>query len=561
MFEGHEEKTRIARIANTLALSVIAILGIYTFARPEFIQQDTEAAIANAVLVLLLISQLIVIRRGQVRMAVLIITFGAWINITVQIWLFGGVHDAAFAAYMLIILVASLMVGWRGAALFLLLSILSGFIVAHAEAIGILTVEFDDPYALWLDHSLNFVIATILVSMIVTNLNQTLARARRNEQALHESEQRYRQLVKHAPAGIYEVDLLTNRFIDANDVICEYSGYSREELLSFSPLDLLTEDSQKKFRARAAKVLAGETVPETAEFQVVTKSGHLLWVLVNTRTTFENGQPARSTVVAHNITERKQTEAELERYRIHLEELVQERTAELTRTNLRLQAEIAERKSAEEQVKASLQEKEVLLKEIHHRVKNNLQVISSLLNLQSNYIEDRQILDVLEDSRHRIRSMALIHEKLYQSGNLARVDFGEYIRDLARYLFRAQSEHVRNIRLNTQTDMVYLNIDIAVPCGLVLNELITNSLKYAFPAGRSGEITVTCRADHEDQITLTVSDNGIGFPPDLDLQNTNSLGLNLVHLLTEQLGGTLRLDTCQGTDFTLAFPIQDHKVS
>lgn len=509
MFAGDEEKTRIARIAYTLALSVIVILGIYTFARPEFIQQDAEAAIANAILVLLLISQLIVIRRGQVRIAVLIITFGAWINITVQVWLFGGVHDAAFAAYMLIILVASLMVGWRGAALFLLLSIFSGLAVAHAEAIGILFVEFDDPYALWLDHSLNFVIATILVSMIVTNLNQTLARARRNEQALQESEQRYRQLVKHAPAGIYEMDFLTTRFINVNDVICEYSGYSREELLSLSPLDLLTEDSQKKFMARITKLLAGETVPETAEFQVVTKSRHLLWVLVNARVTFENGQPARATVVAHNITERKQAEAELERYRVHLEELVEERTAELTRINLRLQAEIAERVLAEEQVNASLQEKEVLLKEIHHRVKNNLQVISSLLSLQSNYIKDRQVLGVLDDSRHRVRSMALIHEKLYQSGNLARVDFGEYIRDLAGYLFRAQNEHVRNIRLNTQTDTVYLNIDTAVPCGLILNELITNSLKHAFPAGCSGEITITCRADHGDQIILTVSDNGI----------------------------------------------------
>src|SRR5690606_2916641 len=130
--------------------------------------------------------------------------------------------------------------------------------------------------ALWLDHSLNFAIATVLVSMMVTNLNQALARARRNEQALQESEQRYRQLVKHAPAGIYEIDFLTNRFFDVNDVICEYSGYSREELLSLSPLDLLTEASQKKFTARTTKLLAGETVSETAEFQVATKSGRLL---------------------------------------------------------------------------------------------------------------------------------------------------------------------------------------------------------------------------------------------------------------------------------------------
>jgi len=225
------------------------------------------------------------------------------------------------------------------------------------------------------------------------------------------------------------------------------------------------------------------------------------------------------------------------------------------------QQEIVERKRVEAKVKASLKEKEVLLQEIHHRVKNNLQVISSLLSLQSNYIEDRKVLGALDDSQHRVRSMALIHEKLYQSTDLSRIDFGDYVQDLVGYLFRAQGGYTRNIGLNIETDDIYLNIDTAVPCGLILNELISNSLKHAFPNGHSGDITVTCRADHDDQTTLTVSDNGVGFPPNLDLENTGSLGLELVQTLTEQLSGTLQLNNTQGTEFRVAFPTHHNKES
>jgi len=959
IFEGDEEKTRLARIGNTIALAIITVLGVYTFARPQFFLKNAESAIANVILLFLLISQLFFIRRGWVRFAALTITSLAWLNLTIQAWLFGGVRDVAFAAYLLIILVASLMLGWRAALIFLLLSVSSGLGMAHAEAVGVLPFAPDNPYALWLDHSLNFVIATILVTVMVTSLSQTLGRARRNEQTLAErnrelqatktlletqiaerertqqqlrtseemyrqtvenspnpifsvdrvgriltwnpacekilqydqrmvgapyqnilwcpeqsntieplfqdvierarflsgleipyrcqdgtrrvmmsrlyptldqqgevvacvfantditdrvqmeealkqseerhrlvvenaneaiivaqagqlkffntklmeltgcysreemgampftqfvhpddralvverhvkrlkgeecpqvyafrvidkdgkvtwveinairisweeepavlfflsditerkkaqdelaeSEQRYRQLVKHAPAGIYEIDFLNSRFIDVNDVMCEYSGYSCEEFLSLSPLDILTEDSQKRFMARTAKVLAGETLPETTEFQFVTKSGQLLWVLVNTSVTIENGKPARATAIAHNITERKQTEAELDKHRAHLEELVEERTAELTAINLRLQAEIVERKRAEqastesherlltildgidadiyaadmesyeilfmnrhmqnrfgqnlvgqvcweklrdaatpcpfctneklvdadgeptgvqiwegenplvgrwyvnydrairwvdgrlvrlqiamditerklveEQVKASLQEKEVLLKEIHHRVKNNLQVISSLLSLQSSYIEDRKFLGVLDDSQHRVRSMALIHEKLYQSANLAQIDFGDYIRELASYLLQSQDTHLRGITLNVQVTDTFLDIDTAVPCGLIINELVSNSLKHAFPKGQNGEIFIKMWAIDRQQVTLIVGDNGLGFPQELDFRETESLGLQLVNTLVEQLEGVIELGRNNGSRFTINFAL------
>jgi two-component sensor histidine kinase/DNA-binding response OmpR family regulator len=229
------------------------------------------------------------------------------------------------------------------------------------------------------------------------------------------------------------------------------------------------------------------------------------------------------------------------------------------------QSEIVERMRVEEQIEASLQEKEVLLKEIHHRVKNNLQIVSSLLNLQTGYVDDAQTLGVLRDSRHRIRSMALIHEKLYQSQDLARVDFGEYIRNLAAFLLRSYGELAEAIALKIETDEVFLGIDSAVPCGLILNELISNSLKHAFSTngnrpldenginGTQGEIRIELRADSAGQLSLIVSDNGVGLSPDLDYRHTSSLGLQLVNTLVRQLEGSVELDDSRGTAFHISF--------
>ncbi|GAB4545113.1 MAG: hypothetical protein Kow0063_39040 [Anaerolineae bacterium] len=231
----------------------------------------------------------------------------------------------------------------------------------------------------------------------------------------------------------------------------------------------------------------------------------------------------------------------------------------------RAQQEIIERMRAEERIEASLREKEVLLKEIHHRVKNNLQIVSSLLNLQSNHIDDPQVLRVLCDSRHRIRSMALIHEKLYKSYDLARVDFADYIRDLAAYLFRSYGDLARTIALKVETENVFLGIDSAVPCGLILNELLSNSLKHAFPVGQlppgqrtsdgdQKEIRVELRTGIDHRLSLIVSDNGVGLPPDLDFRDTPSLGLQLVNTLVRQLDGTFELDRQgRGTTFRIDF--------
>ena len=221
-----------------------------------------------------------------------------------------------------------------------------------------------------------------------------------------------------------------------------------------------------------------------------------------------------------------------------------------------LAQDITERKKAEQQIKASLQEKEVLLREIHHRVKNNLQIISSLLNLQSKHIKDEQALNSLRDSQNRVRSMALIHQKLYDSPDLVQIDFAEYLRSLASALFSSYGLGSQGISLKLSVDSLRLDINSAVPCGLIINELISNSLKHAFPTGQ-GEISVDCHPDGDHKVALTVGDNGGGFPDDLDFRKTDSLGLQLVNTLTKQLGGTIELDRRLGTAFKLKFPASE----
>jgi two-component sensor histidine kinase len=207
----------------------------------------------------------------------------------------------------------------------------------------------------------------------------------------------------------------------------------------------------------------------------------------------------------------------------------------------------------EEVLHASLREKDVLLKEIHHRVKNNLQVISSLLNLQSGAITEPAVLAMFSESQNRIKSMALIHEKLYQSKDLAQIDFTEYVRNLTNHLYRSYAVNVNLIKLNFDVENIHLNIDTAIPCGLLLHELVSNALKYAFPNGQKGEIGVRLFRQEGDRLVLLVKDNGVGLPKDLDVKNSKSLGLKLVHILAQQLQGDLNYHSESGTEFSLAF--------
>lgn len=360
---------------------------------------------------------------------------------------------------------------------------------------------------------------TAEVADVNDNLLAEILERQRVEAALRKSELKYRLLVEQMPAVTYIAKLdETGSSVYVSSQIKNLLGYSAEEWMADPQLwfNLVHPDDRDSIIRESQAALATDRAYR-AEYRMFNREGQVVWV-------------QDQTVVLPD-------------------EAVQ---SGLTQGVL---FDITARKRAEEQLKTSLHEKEILLKEIHHRVKNNMQVISSLLNLQSNYVSDTQALEIFQESQNRVRSMALIHEKLYRSKNLAEIDLGEYVNDLVIYLFRSYKAYGKGITLKIQADDVHLGIDAAVPCGLIINELISNALKHAFPHNYQGEIRVELQKNQQ-QISLCVSDDGIGFPTDLDFQNTNSLGLQLVNTLVGQLDGTIELQNGSGTTFKISFAIQ-----
>jgi two-component sensor histidine kinase/DNA-binding response OmpR family regulator len=223
-----------------------------------------------------------------------------------------------------------------------------------------------------------------------------------------------------------------------------------------------------------------------------------------------------------------------------------------------LAEDITERKKVDLQIQAALREKEALLRELFHRVKNNLQVVSSLLNLQSESLTDEQAIEMFRESRHRIHSMALIHERLYLAKDLTRINIEQYVHDLASELFFAYGVSAERVRLDVDinTDGSVIDIEKAVPAGLIINELLTNALKYAFPNGRAGKLLVRIEPVPGDMLKLTVADDGVGLPAGVDVNDPATLGLQLVSTLAEQLRGSLEARPQPGAAFTVTFPKQ-----
>jgi PAS domain S-box-containing protein len=326
---------------------------------------------------------------------------------------------------------------------------------------------------------------------------------------LKESEERYRRLFQTSKDGILLLEKEKREIVDANPAITKLLGYKYEELYGRNPQDIGVLKDIGDFQNFIQKLNETGFI-HYDDMPVETKGG-------------------------------KGIETEI--YLVNKTKLIQ--------CNIR---NISERKQKEKEIQESLKEKEVLLSEIYHRVKNNMQIVISLLRLQSRHIKEEKYREMFKESQNRIISMSLVHEKLYQSNNFTRIDFEEYIRELTNGLFRSYGVDKDKISLTIDIENISFLINSAIPCGLIINELVTNSLKHAFPDGMKGEIKIILHSADENMIELVVSDNGIGIHEDIDFKTTKSLGLHLVTILAEnQFHGDINLDRSKGTKFKIKF--------
>jgi PAS domain S-box-containing protein len=346
----------------------------------------------------------------------------------------------------------------------------------------------------------------------IDNLNQEITERKRVEEALRRAEEKYRIQFEGALDAIFVADAKTGIIIDCNPAATRLIGREKPELVGKHQRILHPPEETEGGFSRTFKQHLEEKQGQTLETQVVTKEGEIKDVAIKATLLDIRGKKVIQGIFR----------------------------------------DITESKKAEEKIKSSLKEKEVMLKEIHHRVKNNLQIISSLLNLQSRHIKDnKEVLEMFKECQNRVKSMALIHNKLYQSRDMSRIDFAEYVHTLTQDLFQSYKISPGNIELKVNAESVFMDINSAIPCGLIINELVSNSLKHAFPDGKRGEITIDLHKDKDNKLSLSVADNGAGFPEGLDFKQTESLGLRLVCILTEQLGGRMSLNRKKGTKFSL----------
>ncbi len=328
---------------------------------------------------------------------------------------------------------------------------------------------------------------------------------------LVESEEKYRNLVESIAEGLVIVDENEN-FLFSNKAALDIYGYNEDEILKMNVKDLVSAKSFKTIQKETAHRMNGKS--SKYEITIIRKNKVKRLTSITASPLFKDGKFIGSFELFFDITDIRK---------------------------------------AEEELRASLREKEVMLQEIYHRVKNNMQIISSMLNLQSAHVTDETSLNLFRNCQNRVRSMSLVHEKLYRSKDLSRIKFDDYINSLMRNLFISYGVSEKRIRYSVEAKGIFLKINTAIPCGLIINELISNSLKYAFPDDKKGQIIIKLSKDKKDKFTLFIKNDGIDFPENIDLENASSFGLQLVNILKQQLHAEIEIDRKGGTTFKFLF--------
>ncbi len=475
---------------------------------------------------------------------------------------------------------------------------------------------------------------------MAAQLSTELEERKKAEEALRESEERYRVLFNSGNDAVfvhgYHDNGMPTNFIEVNEIACKRLGYSREELLSLAPQNIDAPEMLEKMPQTMEKIHDKKHV--IFDMLHVARDGTRIPVEISAQEFMLNGRPHMLSI-ARDITERKEAEqalmrsydafstvldsldvivyvADMETYEIlflnhYAKTLFGDATGKICWKNMQagqngpcefcsnrylldesgkptgvyrwelcntrngrwyelrdraikwidgrtvrveVGSDITDRKKAEEQLRSSLEEKEILLREIHHRVKNNMQIITSMLKLQSRSIQDERLVEIFRESQSRIQSMALVHEKLYQSGDFVRINVRDYLTSLSRNISRAFASSRTKIELSVEAADISMGLDDLIPCGLIINELVSNAFKHAFPSSGTGQISVRLSRDEADDIALSVSDNGVGLPEGLDMERSDSLGLQIVNILVKQLNGTVSMVSGMGTEFKVTIP-------
>ncbi|MGV8118572.1 MAG: sensor histidine kinase [Candidatus Xenobiia bacterium LiM19] len=341
------------------------------------------------------------------------------------------------------------------------------------------------------------------------HLQREITERKQAELSLIDSQNYLNKIINSIADPVFVKDR-SRRWTLLNDSFCRLIGYTREELLGKSDSDFLPASEAESSRQKDELVF--ETGESINEEEFTDKKGTTC--TVSTKRTLYSDTSGNLHIVG-------------------------------------IMRDVTEQKHYESQIKASLKEKEILLREVHHRVKNNLQLMASLLHIQADHTKDPGIQKYYEESKNRIKSMALVHEYLYCSDTLSQINLGNHIRTIATYLGRNYRRY--DLNFSFELDTVYLPIDIAVPCGLIVNELVSNAIKHGLHDIADGTLHITLKGSENNQVILTIGDNGCGFPEHLDFKESPSMGLQLVNDLVEQIDGTVELDSSSGTTFIMKF--------
>ncbi len=520
VFKGDEDRTRRARLLNAVLLLDAAGMGLMLTV--DIISGDIPLFILG--LEFAAIAALLWLRfpmyQGRITQAsygplllFLILTTGA-------VYFMGTTRDPTLGAYILLVVTAGLLLDRRAIFVATAACILAVSIMMIAEIAGRLPApNLTVTLSQWGTITTLLVVSAYLTLWSRESIERSLDLARKElavrrkaEGALRESEEKYRKLVDYTLVGKYiHQDRI---FMFCNGRFAEIFGYEGPgEIIGRNFQDFVAPASGEKVAQEIDYRESGEKEFSHYEFQGVRKDGSLIHVEVLGSRIDYQGKPA----IQGSILD------------------------------------VTERRKAEDRLQASLREKEILLQEIHHRVKNNMQVISSLLSLQSKHLSDPAAVEMFRECQHRIRTMALVHESLYKSSDLSKIEFGSYLRSLASHLLHFNEVDSRRIRLETALEEVYLDLQTAIPTGLIANELLSNAMKHAFPGKRSGTIELGFRPLPEGSYVLSVKDNGVGFPEGIDIRKTESLGLQIVSSLIDQVDGRFEILRENGTEFRIIF--------